>query len=994
MVLLRWIIPFSFYVLLESTVFPTKVPHLMPPIFPLTPEMALHQHFKRKLLQNFSPYFERKYLHHKLLKGKNILLVPIPRKNKLVLPLWPVKIKTERTIQPQVTPPLQSILGLPMAGTFVTQEPAVRQLIPRGIALNTNDNRIDRNNNYNFPNGMRMGREQNMVYIENRNNNNNFDNFNNNNNNLNNLNSNNNIQISDNFNYNNQRNNNNRNTAPGVDFIGRTVRGRRAFESFDNRNLINDIINSNFGPIYRAAPSPTETGVPGDVREIQNFNRNLNIDSSGLPLNTNLNNRFDPAYFITASDGRYTTDSRETKSGALDGRQGPDVVLEVNLDQTVNFESGVSSLSPNIAESGISYKVLDAPAVVPGERISAHGNVLKSGATSDTFTGDISAAALPIPPTARASDILSNRVSDVPVLLPGDGQNLQGPNIVSGNIASVGGTSAGISLIGAPAEFLDTVSNAPVMLPFDRSLQGSVLDSTETSGITSLGGTTVGARPITAPLEESDVVPESPLLVSGDRSLSGPVIDSRTTSDITPINGINAGGELITAPSGALSVVPDPPILLQGNGGNIQSSAVDSGSTSDIAPTDAAFLGSFEQITGSGPITDVPQRMSPSVITYGNEYWNGADNFYNENTFNSYQRIGPKDIFRQPLSGRTLDFRDMGSQLPTATEGDWITRTQPESGPVIEISLNGDFPTTENTGGDFISAADGNVSVDRNAIASLDAAGKDPNSGSAADASAGQAVVDPSAGSPVDPNVGAAVDMTIDSLRHPNAGPAIDISAGNAIPDLSAGSVVDTNAVSEVNSIGASASELNSTAGAPFGTINLIELPPGSAGNQLFPNGLGSTGIKVFEVTSDMGGIPAGSTVHDLGPVDVFSVGKIGDPPGNNGNIQIVVLDGAQADSLVGDGSQSPGQKVATNDPVGSASPVQIPAQSIDMSGVGTLGEPVGSIPAGNSEVLGVFSLPSGVDLPSIPQSVSAIPEGIQRAAAEAAEAPRPTRAH
>ena len=169
--------------------------------------------------------------------------------------------------------------------------------------------------------------------------------------------------------------------------------------------------------------------------------------------------------------------------------------------------------------------------------------------------------------------------------------------------------------------------------------------------------------------------------------------------------------------------------------------------------------------------------------------------------------------------------------------------------------------------------------------------------------------------------------------------------------------------------------------------FKLIDLPPG---NKINP----STGIQVFEVTSDINGILAGSTVHDLGPVDVFSIDGGKTKSGQGGNVQIVVLDGAQAGGLLGNSAKMPKIPVNTkaNIPVkapqAESASLGISAQSINMSGVGRLGKSVGSVPASSGEVLGVFSLPSGLKLPNVDPSVSAIPESIERAAAAVSSGP------
>ena len=199
---------------------------------------------------------------------------------------------------------------------------------------------------------------------------------------------------------------------------------------------------------------------------------------------------------------------------------------------------------------------------------------------------------------------------------------------------------------------------------------------------------------------------------------------------------------------------------------------------------------------------------------------------------------------------------------------------------------------------------------------------------------------------------------------------------GDPITNSVAGKITpDTNAL-DMNKILAQNQSSN---------FKLIDLPPG---NKINP----STGIQVFEVTSDINGILAGSTVHDLGPVDVFSIDGGKTKSGQGGNVQIVVLDGAQAGGLLGNSAKMPEMPVNTDAnikaPSADRAPLRISAQSINMSGVGRLGKSVGSVPASSGEVLGVFSLPSGLKLPNVDPSVSAIPESIERAAAAVSSGP------
>ena len=390
------------------------------------------------------------------------------------------------------------------------------------------------------------------------------------------------------------------------------------------------------------------------------------------------------------------------------------------------------------------------------------------------------------------------------------------------------------------------------------------------------------------------------------------------------------------------------------------------------------------------------QKIGYSSFSNNNELLNNAQNFNNQNAFNSLQRLGPKDIFRQPLTGRTLDFRFMGSQLPVSGGASQTVG----SGPSMESWMNSDLASTENVGVNIFSNASRKTNQNTdfgNTAPPADVIATAPGQANAVLPTGGVAVTstgaNTKANSAVDLNLrapavvlgtSAVTDLPggAKSAVEVNAGPLTDQNAGSVLsPGVASAADPKTNSVNSQNTVDLNTVNMNQVGGTAAqnqsGTINLIDLPPG---NKIGPN----TGIQIFEVTSDIAGILAGSTVHDLGPVDIFSVGKMGAQakPGRGSNVQIVVLDGAKAGGLLSGSASAPVDTSANNNSPTESAPMRIGAQSINISGIGRLGKPVGSIPANSGEVLGVFSLPSGFNLPPVDPSVSAIPKSIERAAA------------
>ena len=242
-------------------------------------------------------------------------------------------------------------------------------------------------------------------------------------------------------------------------------------------------------------------------------------------------------------------------------------------------------------------------------------------------------------------------------------------------------------------------------------------------------------------------------------------------------------------------------------------------------------------------------------------------------------------------------------------------------------------------------------------------------------------------------------------------------------------SLVSVQNANEMNAEGG----INNNRQMSRGNIDVVELPPGlQSSNQ----GSVPGGLQVFKVRSNSAGIPEGSTVTDLGAVDFLFGGAAGNPgstslPGGSSqnldpskNIQIVVLDGGAAAGGIGRGQTQIGQRqpigldflqgnfnrnenrnfnnnnnnrnvnnavtrIYNNnnnangnaEPFRGGGPMSIGGRSVDTSSVGRVGKPVGSVPAGSTQVMGMFSLPSGVDLPSVPDSVVAVPSSIERAA-------------
>ena len=420
------------------------------------------------------------------------------------------------------------------------------------------------------------------------------------------------------------------------------------------------------------------------------------------------------------------------------------------------------------------------------------------------------------------------------------------------------------------------------------------------------------------------------------------------------------------------------------------------------------------------------QNNFNKVLDFNNQNaFRNAQDFNNQNAYNSLQKLGPKDIFRQPLTGRTLDFRFMGSELTPSSGGSQASGGSLGGGPSIDISINNDLASTGNIGVDLLSNANRNKNQNTNFVNTASAVDAIPTSAVVSDtvipmegvlvASTGannivNSAVDPYQSSPLADTVPLVVTDLAGgamALSDTNTGPltdkgivdqsmGIDTRTGgkqgmgsSALNyNNNAGSTLDrnvipvdplTNPVTGQNTADANRIDMNQVgsilAQNKSGTFKFINLPPG---NKIGAN----TGIQVFEVTSDINGILAGSTVHDLGPVDVFSVDRAKTKPGQGGSVQLVVLDGAQVGGLFGKGAKVPVNTGTNNNAPADIAPLRIGAQSINMSGVGRLGKSVGSVPAGSGEVFGVFSLPSGLNLPMVDPSVSAIPKSIERAAA------------
>ena len=390
-------------------------------------------------------------------------------------------------------------------------------------------------------------------------------------------------------------------------------------------------------------------------------------------------------------------------------------------------------------------------------------------------------------------------------------------------------------------------------------------------------------------------------------------------------------------------------------------------------------------------------RSQTSFAASGNGEVNRANMNVERNQYNAESSLfdtnnllpgtGPKDIFRQPLTGRTLDFRDMVPVADLAGSQAAQTAGTGQGSSMTEAAINNDL-----AGAGTSSVATDIAATD---MASAKAASALEQHAAAFDSSAA-GTVDLNAATPLDVNAGSAVDPISASIADPNVQSALDFNAGPAV-DPNAPSAIDQNAgaaTSIASALNINAGEVTNS-GASLGlgggnrisgTIDVVELPQNSAsGKPLKASGSGQPGFQVFEVTSNTAGIPAGSTIHDLGPVDVFSVGGSvkggkGLTAKQTGNIQIVVLDGAHVDRLTG--GSALGQLGSSNEPISGGSPLNVGAQSIDPSSIGTVGKPVGSVPAQNPEVLGLFELPPGIDFSNIPKSVSSVPKSITRASA------------